>query len=877
VLPRRAIALIALGWLPLVVGGDWLGAWDPPPLSTAQQVCELSLADANSGRAVKLTGVVTFAGSRADGLYVQNAAAGVFVRATTHAAGLRPGDRVEIAGTTYFGEFAPCIEATGIRRLGFDDLPESLPFNLSIEDSRWLHGRRVHARVLVQSARSEVGSTYIDVATTHGLAVVKIAGEEWTLAARALRDQVISVQGVCVATTRDRRVSDPATILVDQFPARAPAEASGGPNSPPLAISRLLEFAPGPDHGARQFTISGVVTATPLHNLLIVQEPSGGVAVWTDEPTRIPVGARVEAFGLARADNTRLSLEHARVKGLGNTPLPPATPAHADEIARGEHHDRLVRIIGHTEGLHEVDGWTSIALREGGVRLEAYVPGTLEQNGLGKKVEIGSKVSLIGVPAGVGPDRTPPTTPGLFLPAEDAIHVLERPQLPPLPDGPSMVPNSTTRTAYMIGGAAAAFLLAGGWVLALRGQARRQTEEKTKLERQLRQASKLEAVGRLAGGIAHDFNNLLTVINGCAELLAEETAADGGRLSALTDDIRKAGERAASLTGQLLTFSRKRDIAIAAVNINDVVADTRRLLDRVIGEQIRIESVLASSLPPVRGEAGLLHQVIMNLAVNAKDAMPDGGVLTFTTGLLAEGGRPESRARLFVRLSVSDTGVGMSDEVKGRLFEPFFTTKAVGNGTGLGLATVSGIVSLLGGRINVETKLGAGTHFHIDLRVYGEPVSDAEFSLPSDPTPFPAPRTASAQKLAGVRVLVVEDNEMVRSTVVAGLRGEGAIVHSAACPDEALLLLATHGETIEVLVTDVVMPGMSGPALARCICQSRPEICVVYMSGYNAEEVSRLGLREEQVEFLQKPFTPDNLIRRLLRVLPRRSSPASPE
>ena len=164
---------------------------------------------------------------------------------------------------------------------------------------------------------------------------------------------------------------------------------------------------------------------------------------------------------------------------------------------------------------------------------------------------------------------------------------------------------------------------------------------------------------------------------------------NGGRLNGLTDDIRKAGERAASLTGQLLTFSRKRDIVIGPVNLNDVVADTIRLLDRVIGEEIRVESSLAADLPPVRGEAGLLHQVMMNLAVNAKDAMPAGGVISFATALVVDAANPESRTRQFVRLSVADTGTGMSDEVKSRLFEPFFTTKAIGSGTGLGLVTVS--------------------------------------------------------------------------------------------------------------------------------------------------------------------------------------------
>ena len=404
---------------------------------------------------------------------------------------------------------------------------------------------------------------------------------------------------------------------------------------------------------------------------------------------------------------------------------------------------------------------------------------------------------------------------------------------------------------------------------------KRQYEEKAKLERQLRQASKLEAVGRLAGGIAHDFNNLLTVINGCAELLAEETAQEGGRVTALTEDIRKAGERAASLTGQLLTFSRKRDILITAVNLNDVVADTVRLLDRVIGEEIRIETALAPDLPAVRGEAGLLHQVMMNLAVNAKDAMPNGGVLSLATSLVPDAGS-SSDGRLggkhFVRLTVADTGVGMSDEVKARLFEPFFTTKEIGNGTGLGLATVYGIVETVRGRIRVDSAVGVGTRFYIDLRIHGEPVSDAEFSLPTPPTPLPGARAVNAAKLLGKTVLVVEDNEMVRQMLVAELTGEGAKVLSAERPDSALKLLAEYTGVVDALLTDVVLPGMNGAVLAMHVREARPEVRVVFMSGYTADEVVRKGVLEEQVEFLQKPFTPDSLIRRLQRVLARDES-----
>jgi len=874
---RPVVALLVFGWLPATACADWLNVWQHSPLTTAQQLRDLTPEQARQGRPIKLTGVVTHPGSPETGFYFQDATAGILVRPTPQAKDLKLGDHVEVEGTTHEGAFAPCVSARSVKRVGTSPLPDSQPYNLSINDSRWLDGQWVHAWAIIQTARSEAGFTYIDIDSAHGRAVLKIPGEASTLPARRMRNEAIAIRGVCVASFQDRLICDVPTILLTELPKPGVgvAEAADGIDAPPRMIDHLLRFAPQPYPGTRRVKIAGVVTAVPLHNLLIVQDSSGGVAVWTDNPTGLPIGATVEAYGLLRVNGHRLSLSEARVKRGGDRELPPPVAATANELAKGLRDAVRVRLAGRAEELHALEGWTAIGLSENGVRFAAYVPGTPEQNGLKKKVEIGSRVSLVGVAADVSPDRKPTSKPGVFLNTEAAVDVLEPPIRPQLQSASDPAWLTTRRAAYMLGGLARVFLLGGGWLVSLRGQARRaaqqaklQAEEKVRLERQLRQASKLEAVGRLTGGIAHDFNNLLTVINGCAELLAEEAGPEGGRLTDLTDDIRKAGERAAALTGQLLTYSRKRDIVIQPVQLNDVVRDTIRLLDRVIGEAIRVESKLSSDLPPIRGEAGLLHQVLMNLAVNARDAMPEGGVLTFATSLVTD---PTSQldgklvGRHFVRLTVADTGVGMSEEVKARLFEPFFTTKAVGSGTGLGLATVLSITQMLHGRIHVDTKVGGGTRFHIDLRALGEPVSEPEFALPSTPTPLPSALTAP--KLAGKTILVVEDNELVRATIAAGLKGEGAIVLSADRPDDALRLLATHTGPVDVLVTDVVMPGMSGPALVERTREARPEMRVVFMSGYAPDEVDRQGVRADEVEFLQKPFTPDNLIRRLLRVL----------
>jgi len=872
---RIVIALVALGWLSPGFGADWLGASRLPAISSVREVRELTPALLRVHPAVKLAGVVTHAEPPGGGFYLQQELDGILVRPGPAGLGLKPGDRVEVEGEAAPGDFAPWVLARDVKRIGSGELPEPQPYTLSTRESKWFDGRRVQAWAIVQNARSEAGTTFIDVYSAYGLAVLVIPGEQWTIPARAMREEAIAVRGVCVAAIRDRRIIDVPTILLSELPQPAPSAAVAR-TEPAQPINRMIDHSPRFYPGTERVTIQGVVTAVPLPNLLMVQDATGGAAVWSDNSTELPVGTRVSAFGLPLGRGDRNALHHAHVTRLGDAELPDPAAVTAAELAAGTRGGMRVSLTGRADGVRVVEGWTAISLSESEVRFEAFVPGTPEENGLARKVEIGSRLAIVGVPATVTPDRAPPTAPGLFLQGEKAIQVI---QPAPSPNEPASENSWLTprRAAFMFGGLSAVFLLGGGWMLALRKEARRaaveakrRSDEKSRLECQLRQASKLEALGRLTGGVAHDFNNLLTVINGCAELLAEETARGGngeGRVNGLTDDIRKAGERAASLTGQLLTFSRKRDIVIGPVGLNDVVTDTIRLLSRVIGEDIRIESSLAADLPVVRAEAGLLHQVMMNLAVNAKDAMPGGGVLSFATALVIDASSPDSRLRQFVRLSVADTGTGMTEEVKSRLFEPFFTTKAMGMGTGLGLSTVSSILQMLNARVRVESAVGAGTRFHIDLRIHGQPQSNADFALADDSTPYPLLRGPNLPKLAGVTVLVVEDNEMVRATIAAGLGAEGAVALTEACPHDALRLLSSHPGTVDVLVTDVVMPGMSGLALAERARDSRPNMRVVFMSGYTAEEVNRQGVQEGEVEFLQKPFKPDDLIRRLLRVL----------
>jgi PAS domain S-box-containing protein len=389
-------------------------------------------------------------------------------------------------------------------------------------------------------------------------------------------------------------------------------------------------------------------------------------------------------------------------------------------------------------------------------------------------------------------------------------------------------------------------------------------EEQLKLREQLQQAQKLESIGRLAGGVAHDFNNLLTVINGYGDLLLKQlTPADP--LYKMADEIRKAGQRAAELTRQLLLLSRKQVTQPAEVNLNDVIAEVERMLNRVIGEDIQLKSTLSPLLGHVLADPGQLHQVLMNLAVNARDAMPNGGTLLIETRNVDLDDayteqHPEMRPGPYVQLRVSDTGIGMTKDVMSHLFEPFYTTKKPGEGTGLGLATVYGIVKQSGGSIWTYSEPGKGTAFTIYL-----PRIMAGVRLKQESEP-------ELESLRGTEtILVVEDQEQLRKMAGSVLRSYGYRVLEAANPGEALLHCERYAGPIHLLLTDIAMPGITGPELADRVKPLRPAMEVVFMSGYSERAIAdRLDLTGR---YLAKPFSPDELASKVRGVLgaPRRA------
>ena len=379
-------------------------------------------------------------------------------------------------------------------------------------------------------------------------------------------------------------------------------------------------------------------------------------------------------------------------------------------------------------------------------------------------------------------------------------------------------------------------------------------------EEQLRQSQKVEAIGRLAGGIAHDFNNLLTIINGYTELLLARLPGND-KMSRDVNEIRKAGQRAASLTRQLLAFSRKQILEPKVLDLNAIVVELEKMLRRLIGEDIRLTIAPAADLRRIKTDPGQIEQVIMNLVVNARDAMPQGGNLTLETSNVVldqayaarhVGVRPGA----YVMLAVSDTGCGMDKEAMAHIFEPFFTTKAPGKGTGLGLSTVYGIIKQSGGNVWAYSEPGRGTTFKIYL-----PQVEGVVDRP----PRDGPRTGIPR--GSETILLAEDQKELRELIRQMLEMNGYTVIAASDGLEAIEICKRHEAPIHLMLSDVVMPQMGGRELAQRLATVRPDMKVLYMSGYTSNAIVHHGILDPGTLFIQKPFTPDSLARKVREVL----------
>jgi two-component system cell cycle sensor histidine kinase/response regulator CckA len=388
--------------------------------------------------------------------------------------------------------------------------------------------------------------------------------------------------------------------------------------------------------------------------------------------------------------------------------------------------------------------------------------------------------------------------------------------------------------------------------------------ERRALEKQLSMAAKMEAVGRLSGGIAHDFNNLLGVIIGYSQVLRRKLDPNSP-LKEHAEEVEKAANRAVSLTRQLLAFSRQQILTLAVVDLNTLVSDMQKMLPRLIGEDVVVDIDLDPNLGRIKADQGQIEQVVMNLAVNARDAMPDGGRLQIETGNrelddLYCSEHPGAKPGRYIMLAVTDSGAGMTPQTLAHIFEPFFTTKEVGKGTGLGLATVYGIVKQSGGYIWVDSALGIGSCFQIYLPRVEESVSKPAAEAPTD-------------NLGGTEtILLVEDADALRKLARSFLVDHGFQVIVASNGEEAIHVAERHGRPIDLLVTDVVMPGMNGRALADRLLAKQPKLKVLYISGYTDSFIAGHGVLEEGTFLLHKPFTEEVLVRKVRDVLDGRPS-----
>jgi signal transduction histidine kinase/ActR/RegA family two-component response regulator len=397
-------------------------------------------------------------------------------------------------------------------------------------------------------------------------------------------------------------------------------------------------------------------------------------------------------------------------------------------------------------------------------------------------------------------------------------------------------------------------------VLSIDQTDRRRAEiQRDSLEEQLRQAQKLEAIGRLAGGVAHDFNNVLSVILGYSEDIIQSLEPSDPRWQDMKE-IESAATRAAALTRQLLMFSRQQVLEPKVLDLNDVLANMDRMLARILGEQVELTLLPAANVGRVRADRSNIEQVLMNLTVNARDAMPEGGRLTLETANVVVDEAFASqhlgcKPGPYVRLAVTDTGVGMDATTRARIFEPFFSTKERGKGTGLGLSTVLGIVQQSGGSVWVYSEPSHGTTFKIYL-----PRVDAELDAP-------APEVVLRELRGTETILLVEDEPAVREVARRILERHGYQVLVAGSPSEAVLACQTHHEVIHLLVTDVIMPGSSGAQLAQSLASARPTLKVLYVSGYTDGSIQAHGVPGHGAAFLQKPFTAESLARKVRSVL----------
>jgi two-component system, cell cycle sensor histidine kinase and response regulator CckA len=852
-----------------------------PSLRLAERVRCLNREEAARHLPVQLRAVVTWSAPGTPQVYVQDSSGGVCVLNPQWDAPqtAKPGTIVVVDGVTSEGDFVPVITNAFLRRAGWWNLnlQEKQPVTLEQAQTGLENGRWVEMR------------GYVRAVTTLGddlrkIELTTLSGEFEVLvpSSRTLEDfvgSIVRVQGVCSAIANARhqltgiRIWTPASkyILVEE------PESTDVFAAPMRPLGSLRQFNMERTLNQRMRTAGTVVMHVP-GRYLYVQDGADSVYALSQQLDPLHPGDRVDVVGFPGSQGRRFLLREAVYRRLAGGVEPAPVQLAAMRSVNLDFEGLLAQAEGTLLNTVRKEGETRLLVRGPDSIFEAsldwFAPGGTLNAG---KLEPGSRLALVGIYEVQSDEYGQPRSFLIHLRSWNDVKLLERPPWWTL-----------ARLLWVLVGVLAVFLIGLVWGIlitrknallrqaqaelqaandqlgirvaertseleAANTQLKQEITKQLKLEAQLRHSQKMEAVGQLAAGVAHDFNNILTVIKGNASLLQEQFQQNPPSAGSLPD-ISAAAERAARLVRQLLAFSRKQLLKPERLNLGRVVNHLEEMLKRLLGDHITLEVLAAPGLPPIRADLSMMEQIIMNLSVNARDAMPKGGRLTIrieSVTITPDDAHKitEIRPGLYVCLSVADTGCGIAPELLPRVFDPFFTTKEVGKGTGLGLATVYGIVKQHNGRVEVQSVLNQGTTFRIFLP------ADVDHTPSRDPSSPPETTVKKGTEC----VLVVEDEDHVRSLAVAVLRKNGYRVLEAASGQAALDIFQSQGSDIDLLFTDVMMPGsLLGDELATRLRATKPSLAVLFTSGYTPD--ANKPDAQGAVHFLLKPFTPAQML-----------------
>jgi signal transduction histidine kinase/CheY-like chemotaxis protein len=836
-----------------------------PVLQTIEAVKKLTNKEAEKGYPVRVRALVTYWYPSLGSLFVQDETAGVYCAPPENPpSDLKFGCLVDLEGKTGRGAFAPVIYHSHLRILkrGVDPKPINyMPAEgfAGREENRWItvtglvQGRRLDPVYGEQLFLSSGGVRF----PVRGPA--KLTDTEYN----SLINREVRVEGIFSPFYTANHHITGFQILVTAWRflqvLKNPIETEG--QNTPRLIHSLMEFHPEgtPKH---RIKIEGQITYANSDGTLYLGDHTGGICVESLLNEKYTVGTSVQALGFFGLVNAKPVLQFAEIHPASLSATIQPKPVSTEMAFSPGFEGQLIQVEGILKENLFSFGTRLFSMECGRKKFKAILDSPQPFSGLDELRE-GALLKLTGICEISYTLQTMPPAPAefrLLLRTPEDIQIIRKASW-----------LTMSRVYGLLAVALGVIVITGGWVLLLQYQVKhktsllaRQMQQQAHLEDQLRESRKMESIGRLAGGVAHDFNNMLTVICGYCELLIPDLKGHP-EARECAQEIHKAAQKATSLVRQLLAFSRKQILQPVILDLNILIAETEKMLYRLVGEDVELITTLYSSPCWIKVDPSQVNQVIVNLAANARDAMPDGGKLILETAIIEiDVPQPELAADItpgrYVRLTITDTGIGMDENTRTHIFEPFFTTKQMGKGTGLGLSTVFGIIKQSGGHISVSSEPGQGTSFNIHF-----PLTSEDEQGP-DQIEIQSHLTQSLGRIHET-VLVVEDQLEVRQLIRKSLEKEGYHVLSTANGEEALRCAQQYTQPIHLLLTDVVMPGMNGKEVADQIQKILPAILVLFISGYSEDVFETKGILDKNINLIQKPFNSDFLLARIREML----------